>query len=173
MSLEVGTVVQYDKGIAIVYATYPASNQLELKFLNEQLEVVTKKVIGTSVIPAITTKNTYNVIDNIQTKNDEYFKEMLFKLNKIADPKPKVTQSITSASQRRPTIKVMPSRRTAAEMLSHRYSNSSSSDEGDELRQAKGRRSHRRKSRRYKKKTHHIKKSRSKSNRHKTQHKKK
>lgn len=149
MSLEVGSVVQYGKGIAIVYATYPASNQLGLKFLDKQLEVVTKTVTETSVSLAITTKNTYNVINNIQNKDDVYFKEMLLKLNKIANPKPKVTQSITSASQRRrPTIRVMPSRRTAAEMLSHRYS--SSSDEADDFREAEGRRSRRRKSRRHK-----------------------
>lgn len=152
MSLEVGTVVQYGKGIAIVYATYPASNQLGLKFLDKQLEVVTETVTETSVSPAITTKNTYNVINNIQTKNDEYFKETLLKLNKIANTKPKVTQLRTSASQRR----VMPSRRTAAEMLSHRYSSSSSSDEDDEFditkfKLAEGRRSRRRKSRRHKK----------------------
>ena len=159
MSLEVGTVVQYGKGIAIVYATYPASNQLGLKFLDEQLEVVTETVTETRVRLAITTENTYNVIDNIQNKDDVYFKEMLFKLNKIANPKPKVTQLRTSASQRRPTIRVMPSRRTAAEMLSHRYSNSS--DEGDELRQAKakGRRSRRHKSRRHKKTNHRRRKS--------------
>ena len=85
MSLAVGAVVQYNEGIAIVYATYPDSNHLGLKFLNKQLQVETEKVTKTSVTLAITTNNTYNVIDNIQTKDDVYFRQALLKLNNIAE----------------------------------------------------------------------------------------
>ena len=87
MSLKVGTVVQYNNGIAIVYDTYPDSKELKLKFLNKNFEVVTEvvteEVTEASVRLAITTKNTYYVIDNIQTKGDVYLKQALYKLNKI------------------------------------------------------------------------------------------
>jgi hypothetical protein len=91
---------------------------------------------------------------------------MLLKLNNINIPKPRQSTKTT-------TRRIMPSRRTAVEMLAHRYSSSSSSEEDSDFditqfKEANGRRSRRRISRHHKKSNR-----RRKSNRHKMHPRKK
>ena len=100
--------------------------------------------------------------------DDDYFKDILDHTQSV----PEIAEQVKKIISAKEATRIRPSRRSAAEMLAHRYS--SSSDEEDEFnivhfREAEGRRSRRRKSRHYKK-TNHL---RRKSNRRKSQRNKK
>jgi hypothetical protein len=168
MSLEVGSVVYNNEGVAIVYASYPTTNEVVLKFLNKYGAVITKRVTNNGITLASSVSNKNKIIENIQTQTDETIKKMLLKLNNINIPKP---QQSTKTITRR----IIPSRKSVAEMISARYSSSSSSSSDEDsnfditqFKEANGRRSRRRISRHHKKTN-----SRRKSNPHKMQSRKK
>ena len=172
MSLKAGSIVYHNQGVAIVYASYPTTNEVELKFLNKYNAVVTNKVTSNGITLATSVSGNNKIIENIQTKSEGTIKNMLLKLNNINIPKPQQSTKTT-------TRRIIPSRKSVAEMISARYSNSSSSssssssDEGSDFdltgfSLANGRRTRRRKSRRHKKTNR-----RQKSNRHKMHPRKK
>jgi hypothetical protein len=166
MSLKAGSIVYYNGGVAIVYASYPTTNEVELKFLNIYNAVVTNKVTSNGITLATSVSGNNKIIENIQTKSEGTIRNMLLKLNNINIPKPRQSTKTT-------TRRIMPSRRTAVEMLAHRYSSSSSSEEDSDFditqfKEANGRRSRRRISRHHKKTNR-----RQKSNRHKMHPRKK
>jgi hypothetical protein len=159
MSLKAGSIVYHNGGVAIVYASYPTTNEVELKFLNKYNAVVTNKVTSNDITLATSVSGNNKIIENIQTKSVGTIRNMLLKLNNINIPKPRQSTKTT-------TRRIMPSRRTAVEMLAHRYSSSSSSssDEGSDFdltgfSEANGRRSRRRRKSRRHKKTNNRRKS--------------
>ena len=91
--------------------------------------------------------------------DDDYFKDILDHTQSV----PEIVEQVKKLISAKEATRIRPSRRSAVEMLAHRYS--SSSDEDDDFniahfREAEGRRSRRRKSRRHKKsKRRHRRKS--------------
>ncbi len=180
MSLKAGSIVYYNGGVAIVYASYPTTNEVELKFLNKYNAMVTNKVTSNGITLATSVSGNNKIIENIQTKSEGTIRNMLLKLNNIAIPKPRQSTKTT-------TRRIMPSRRTPLEMLAARYSSSSSSDEDSDFditqfKEANGRRisRHHKKTNRHQKSNRRRKSNRRqksnrrrKSNRHKMQSKKK
>ena len=172
MSLKAGSIVYYNGGVAIVYASYPTTNEVVLKFINKHDAVVTNKVTSNGITLATSVSGNNKIIENIQTKSEGTIKNMLLKLNNINIPKPQ--QSIKTTTRR-----IIPSRKSVAEMISAKYSSSSSSDEDsdfdiNEYTEASGRRTRRRRKSRHHKKTNRRQKSnrRRKSNPHKMQSRK-
>jgi hypothetical protein len=171
MSLKAGSIVYYNGRVAIVYASYPTTNEVVLKFINKHDAVVTNKVTSNGITLARSVSGNNKIIENIQTKSEGTIKNMLLKLNNIAIPKP---QQSTKTITRR----IIPSRKSVAEMISARYSSSSSSDEDsdfdiNQFKEANGRRSRRRISRHHKKSNRRQKSNRRrKSNPHKMQSRK-
>jgi hypothetical protein len=181
MSLKAGSIVYYNGGVAIVYASYPTTNEVVLKFLNKNYAVVTNKVTSNGITLATSVSGNNKIIENIQTKSEGTIRNMLLKLNNINIPKPQ-------QSTKTPSRRIMPSRKSVAEMIASRYSSSSSSSSDEDsdfditkFKEANGRRSRRRisihhkKSNRRQKSNRHHKKSnrRQKSNRHKMHPRKK
>jgi|688.fasta_scaffold301292_1 hypothetical protein len=168
MSLKAGSIVYYNGGVAIVYASYPTTNEVVLKFLNKNYAVVTNKVTSNGITLATSVSGNNKIIENIQTKSEGTIRNMLLKLNNINIPKPQQSTKTT-------TRRIIPSRKSVAEMISARYSSSSSSDEDSDFdstqfKEANGRRSRRRRKSRRHKKTNMR---RQKSNRHKMHPRKK
>jgi hypothetical protein len=165
MPLKAGSIVYYNGGVAIVYASYPTTNEVELKLLNIYNAVVTNKVTSNGITLATSVSGNNKIIENIQTKSEGTIRNMLLKLNNINIPKPRQSTKTT-------TRRIIPSRKSVAEMISARYSSSSSSDEDSDFditqfKEANGRRSRRRISRHHKKSNR-----RRKSNRRKMQSRK-
>ena len=168
MSLKAGSIVYYNGGVAIVYASYPTTNEVVLKFLNKNYAVVTNKVTSNGITLATSVSGNNKIKENIQTKSEGTIRNMLLKLNNINIPKPQQSTKTT-------TRRIIPSRKSVAEMISARYSSSSSSDEDSDFdstqfKEANGRRSRRRRKSRRHKKTNMR---RQKSNRHKMHPRKK
>ncbi len=181
MSLKAGSIVYYNGGVAIVYASYPTTNEVVLKFINKHDAVVTNKVTSNGITLATSVSGNNKIIENIQTKSEGTIKNMLLKLNNINIPKPQQSTKTT-------TRRIIPSRKSVAEMISARYSNSSSSSSSSDehsdfditqFKEANGRRSRRRISRHHKKSNRRQKSNmrqksnrRQKSNPHKMQSRK-
>jgi len=147
MPLKAGSIVYYNGGVAIVYASYPTTNEVELKFLNIYNAVVTNKITSNGITLATSVSGNNKIIENIQTKSEGTIRNMLLKLNNINIPKPRQSTKTT-------TRRIMPSQKSVAEMISARYSSSSDEDsdfDTTKFKEANGRRSRRHKSRHHKK----------------------
>lgn len=170
MPLKAGSIVYYNGGVAIVYASYPTTNEVELKFLNIYNAVVTNKITSNGITLATSVSGNNKIIENIQTKSEGTIRNMLLKLNNINIPKPRQSTKTT-------TRRIMPSQKSVAEMISARYSSSSDEDsdfDSTKFKEANGRRSRRHKSRHHKKTNRRQKSNRRrKSNPHKMHPRKK
>lgn len=170
MPLKAGSIVYYNGGVAIVYASYPTTNEVELKFLNIYNAVVTNKITSNGITLATSVSGNNKIIENIQTKSEGTIRNMLLKLNNINIPKPRQSTKTT-------TRRIMPSQKSVAEMISARYSSSSDEDsdfDTTKFKEANGRRSRRHKSRHHKKTNRRQKSNRRrKSNPHKMHPRKK
>lgn len=169
MPLKAGSIVYYNGGVAIVYASYPTTNEVELKFLNIYNAVVTNKITSNGITLATSVSGNNKIIENIQTKSEGTIRNMLLKLNNINIPKPRQSTKTT-------TRRIMPSQKSVAEMISARYSSSSDEDSDFDItkfKEANGRRSRRHKSRHHKKSNRRQKSNRRrKSNPYKMQSRK-